>query len=296
MKTIVIAGASGFIGEYLSAFLTLQGWKIITLGRAHADATWSNQPSVVNALNGAHAVVNLAGKSVNCRFTPANVRELISSRVDTTQAIGDAIALCENPPAIWINASGASIYRENVTQPNDEDSPIDGEGTMAEVARNWEAAFANCHTPKTKKVALRISLVLGNGGGVYPTFRLLVKSFQGGAQGKGAHMMSWIHIHDFSRLVARILQSENNPSVMNAAAPNPLRNDAFMHAFRKSLGVRFGLSAPAPLIKIGTALLGVDSELVLRGMNVVSQQAKFIGFEYDYPNLDDALKQLAGNK
>ncbi|MFM2200905.1 MAG: hypothetical protein RL040_105 [Bacteroidota bacterium] len=292
MKKVAIAGASGFIGEYLSSLLQSNGWSVVRIGRSNADATWNDQPSLVRALEGAHAVVNLAGKSVNCRFNDRNVKELISSRVETTRAIGDAIALCKQPPSIWVNASGASIYPETTGKPNSEESSNDGKGTMADVARKWEMALDSSNTPHTKKVALRISLVLGNGGGVYPTFRILTKAFQGGAQGSGSQMMSWIHIHDLCAMILKLIESENPPSIINAAAPQPLSNSQFMRIFRNSLGISLGIGAPAVFIQIGTALLGVDSELVLRGMNVVSSKAKQIGFQFTFPSLDVALEDL----
>jgi uncharacterized protein (TIGR01777 family) len=292
MKTIVIAGASGFVGENLNAFFTLKGWRVCSIGRANADATWSDQSSIIRVLENADALVNLSGKSVNCRFTHKNVQELITSRVHTTSALGDAIALCKNPPPIWINASGASIYREDVKSANTEDSPVDGTGTMAQVARLWEHAFNECQTPHTRKVALRISLVLGNSGGVYPTFRMLTRMLQGGPQGDGSQMMSWIHITDLLRLVYTLVNHKNPPAEVNAAAPQPLTNKIFMQQFRSNLKVGFGIGAPAWLIKLGTALLGVDSELVLRGMHVVSARTQALEFQFEYPTLDAALSNL----
>ena len=296
MKKVAIAGASGFVGEYLSSFLAANGWSVVRIGRANAEATWNDQPSLIRALEGANAVVNLAGKSVNCRFNDRNVKELISSRVETTRAIGEAIALCRNPPSIWINASGASIYPETNGKPNTEESPADGAGTMAEVARMWEQALDVANTPNTRKVALRISLVLGENGGVYPTFRLLTKAMQGGAQGSGKQIMSWIHIHDLCRMILATIESEQPPCTLNAAAPQPLANEEFMRRFRKSLAIGFGLNAPAVLIKIGTAMLGVDSELVLRGMNVTSAEADRMGFVFQFPELDMALADLASRR
>jgi uncharacterized protein (TIGR01777 family) len=293
MKTIVIAGASGFIGEYLSSYLLLNDWNVVTIGRSNGNATWNDQPSVLRVLDGAYALINLAGKSVNCRFTARNVDELISSRVETTRALGEAIALCQRPPAVWINASGASIYRDTQGTPNAEESETDGVGTMAEVARLWEKALTEAVTPNTRKIALRITLVLGQSGGVYPTFRLLTKAFQGGSQGSGKQMMSWIHIHDLCRMMLALVESKNPPEIMNAAAPQPLPNADFMRLLRESLGVGFGLNAPAPLIKLGTALLGVDSELVLRGMNVVSAKGDQFDFKFLYPDLSVALHDLA---
>jgi uncharacterized protein (TIGR01777 family) len=296
MKTIVIAGASGFIGESLSPFFAHKGWRVYTIGRTNADATWNDQSSIIRVLENADAVVNLSGKSVNCRFTHKNIQELIDSRVQTTRALGDAIALCKNPPAIWVNASGASVYRDDVQRANTEDSPLDGSGTMAQVARFWEQALNECETPHTHKVALRISLVLGRNGGVYPTFRMLTRMLQGGPQGSGNQMMSWIHITDLSHLIYTLVNHDNPPSAINAAAPEPLTNKAFMREFRSSLRVGIGVGAPALLIKLGTSLLGVDSELVLRGMHVVSARTHALEFQFEYPTLASALSDLAGTK
>jgi uncharacterized protein (TIGR01777 family) len=293
MNKIVIAGASGFVGKYLCSFLEERGWSVIRVGRANSDATWNDQPSLIHALEGSKAVVNLAGKSVNCRFNKQNVEQLISSRVETTQAIGEAIALCKNPPSVWVNASGASIYPETTGKPNSEDSPADGAGTMADVARQWERALHDCNTPNTNKVALRISLVLGKSGGVYPTFKFLTRAFQGGSQGSGKQVMSWIHIHDLSRMILATIERNNPPQILNAAAPQPLTNSHFMQVFRKSMGVPFGLNAPSFLIKIGTAVLGVDSELVLRGMNVTCNRTEQLGFEFEFPSLELALADLS---
>ena len=292
MKTIVIAGASGFVGKNLTRYFVDAGWNVLTVGRGKADATWNDQPSLIRALEGADAVVNLAGKSVNCRFTASNVAELIRSRVETTRAIGDALALCKIPPKVWINASGASIYRENVSRANTEDSPIDGEGTMAEVARQWEQALLKAPKVSTRRVALRITLVLGADGGVFPIYKRLVGLGQGGAQGSGNQWMSWIHITDLLRLIAFIIQRESIEGPVNAAAPEPMTNTSFMATMRKSMKFPFGIPAPAPLIRIGTALIGTDSELILRGMQVISSKAPGNGFDFQYPTLSKAFLSL----
>ena len=292
MKTIVIAGASGFIGQHVSDFFKSNGWTVLTIGRSSGDATWNDQPSLIRVLNGVDTVLNLAGKSVNCRFTADNVRELIRSRVETTRALGDAMALCKQPPRIWINASGASIYRENVVVSNTEESTTDGEGTMAEVARLWEHAFKAAAPAHTRQVSLRITLVLGKGGGVYPIFRTLAKLRQGGAQGSGKQMMSWIHIGDLSRLIYAIVLQNDPPTVVNAAAPATYSNYDFMRELRSSLHISLGIAAPEALIKIGTAIVGVDSELVLKGMNVISSRTSQLSFEFEFPTLTKAFADL----
>jgi uncharacterized protein (TIGR01777 family) len=292
MSTIVIAGASGFVGQHLVRYFREHSWNVITVGRRNADATWDNQPSLIRALEGADAVINLAGKSVNCRFTPANVQELIHSRVATTQAIGDAIANCTRPPAVWINASGASIYREEVPSANTEESPADGTGVMADVARQWEQALFASPTPNTRRVALRITLVLGVEGGVFPIFKRLTQLGQGGAQGAGSQWMSWIHVTDLIRLLTFIIEQRAVSGVVNAAAPEPLTNRAFMAAMRKAMKIPFGIPAPAALIRLGTSLMGTDSELILRGMRVISTKAPEHGFDFQYPTLSSAFLSL----
>lgn len=292
MPTVVIAGASGFVGKNLTRHFQEGGWKVLSIGRSHADASWDDQPSLIRVMEGVDAVVNLAGKSVNCRFTPKNVEQLIQSRVSTTRALGDAIALCKQPPQTWINAGGASIYREEVAHSNTEDSPIDGEGVMAEVARLWEEALHDARTPNTRRIALRISLVLGKDGGVFPIFRRLVSLGQGGAQGSGSQMVSWIHMTDLARLITFILETESISGPINAAAPNPLSNRAFMAELRSAMSFPFGIPAPAPLIRLGTALLGVDSELILRGMNVVSTKAPRHGFTFQFETASHAFRAL----
>jgi uncharacterized protein (TIGR01777 family) len=292
MPTVVIAGASGFVGKNLTRHFQEGGWKVLSIGRSHADASWDDQPSLIRVMEGVDAVVNLAGKSVNCRFTPKNIDELIQSRVGTTRAIGDAIAACKQPPKTWINASGASIYREVVTEPNTEDSPIDGDGTMAQVARLWEEALNDARTPHTRRIALRITLVLGTGGGVFPIFKRLVSLGQGGAQGSGEQSVSWIHITDLVRLIIFIVETESISGPINAAAPNPLSNRAFMAELRSAMSFPFGIPAPAPLIRMGTALLGVDSELILRGMNVVSKKAPQLGFTFQFETASHAFRAL----
>lgn len=292
MRTIVVAGASGFVGSHVKSHFTSLGWRVLTVGRSNADAAWNDQPSLIRALNGAEAVLNLAGKSVNCRFTRSNVDELIRSRVETTRAIGEAIALCASPPKVWINAGGASIYREDPGYANTENSAADGKGTMAEVARYWESAFLGAPQSPTRKVILRITLVLGKDGGVFPIFKLLVKLAQGGKQGNGKQMMSWIHVTDLVRLIEFIIGNPAVSGVFNAAAPEPLSNQEFMRTFRGVMGFPFGIPAPAALIKVGTTLIGADSELILRGMHVVSERAKVSGFSFRFARLKDALEDL----
>lgn len=296
MKTIVIAGASGFIGKHLCNYFQSEGWKVLTVGRGNADGKWSDQPSLIRTLERADALVNLAGKSVNCRFTKSNVNELIRSRVETTQALGDAIALCKIAPQVWVNASGASIYREEVEQANTEDSPTDGKGTMAEVARQWERVLYDAPTPHTRRVALRITLVLGSDGGVFPIFKTLVRFAQGGRQGSGQQMMSWIHVEDLVRLIQFILQTAHVNGPVNAAAPNAMTNSEFMRVFRECASMKIGVPAPEALIRLGTALIGADSELVLRGMFVASKKLKEEKFSFAFPALDVALKNLYSAK
>ncbi|MFM7233038.1 MAG: TIGR01777 family oxidoreductase [Flavobacteriales bacterium] len=289
MKTIVIAGASGFVGGHLSRHFESIGWKVKTIGRKRCDGTWDNPSSLVQVLEGADAVVNLAGKSVNCRFTKSNVEELVRSRVETTRAIGDAVVQCKTPPPVWINASGASIYREQVDEANTEKSATDGEGTMAEVARRWEEAFFGCSCANVRKVALRITLVLGDDGGVWPIYKRLARWGLGGRQGSGRQMMSWIHVDDLCRLVQHCATTPQVEGPVNAAAPGSVSNRDFMSAVLAAVGVKWGYPASAFEINMGTSILGIPGELILRGMWVKNEQASIAGFSYSLPTLSDVI-------
>ncbi|MFM7730913.1 MAG: epimerase, partial [Flavobacteriales bacterium] len=228
--------------------------------------------------------MNLAGKSVQCRPSQKNIQALIHSRVNTTRALGDAIARCSEPPSCWINASGAGIYPEDgVGQV--EHSLTSGGTIMAEVARLWEAAFSHCPTPKTRKIALRITLVLGASGGVFPVFKQLVQLRQGGRQGSGEQRMSWIHIHDLHRMVLHIFTHDDIHGPVNAGSPKTYSNAEFMRAMRNAMGVTFGLPAPAWLLRMGAAILGINSELILASMDVYPKKMLDHGFEFSYPQL-----------
>lgn len=291
---VVIAGANGFIGSELSERLTKDGYEVRAITRSGAFR-WDQPDSLTRALEGGTWLINLAGKSVQCRPSQRNIQELIDSRVNTTRALGDAIARCSKPPRCWINASGAGIYAEDgIGQV--EHSPTIGGTIMAEVARQWEAAFEACDTPSTRKVTLRITLVLGASGGVFPVFKQLVKYRQGGRQGSGNQRMSWIHIHDLYNMMLHIFAHDNIQGPVNAASPRTYSNAEFMRSMRKVMGVGFGLPAPSWLLRIGAVLLGINSELVLASMDVYPKKMIDHGFSFTYSQLEDALKECARMK
>ena len=291
---VVIAGASGFIGSYMRRRFNEDGYEVRCIGR-NGSYRWGDVASMQQALEGSEWVINLAGKSVQCRPSASNVQALIDSRVDTTRALGEAISRCAQPPSCWINASGAGIYPAE-GRAQHEDSPTNGTTIMADVARRWEAAFMEANTPKTRKVILRITLVLGSQGGVFPVFKSLVRLGQGGRQGSGKQRMSWIHVEDLYRMVLFIGQTDAVKGAVNAGAPQTLSNAEFMKSMRQVLKFPFGIPAPEWLLRIGTAIIGVNSELVLSSMDVYPKKMLDHGFTFRYLELMNALDACANDR
>lgn len=194
---IVLAGGTGFIGKYFTEKFKAMGYEVVIISRNSAHIQWDNKNEIENALNGAEMVINLAGKSVNCRYNEKNKDEILRSRTITTKILGDAILKCENPPQIWINSSTATIYRHALDRPMTEEKGDIGSGFSVDVATAWEKAFFDFNLPQTRQIALRMAIVLGAGGGVMRPFLNLVRFGLGGKQGDGKQMFSWIHFRRF---------------------------------------------------------------------------------------------------
>ena len=194
MNKIVIAGGTGFLGKFLAAKFRERGAEVIIISRNKGNVLWSDKQKVVRALNNADVVINLAGKSVDCRYNEKNKHIILHSRVETTRAIGDAISECKQPPRLWINSSTATIYRHAEDRPMTEEKGEIGKGFSVNVALQWEKAFFDFKLPATRQVALRMAIVLGKDGGVMQPLKRLVRFGLGGRQGRGNQMFSWIHI------------------------------------------------------------------------------------------------------
>lgn len=296
---IVIAGGSGALGSSLiNSFLNAE---IIVLSRSQYLSVKANvryvkwdgfsQGKWVKELEGSKAIINLVGKSVNCRYTDANRAEIISSRVNATNAIGIAIQGLNNPPEVWVNAGSAAIFGNSGEAIKDESSAA-GRGFSPHVCKEWEKAFNAHNTQKTRKVFLRIGMVLQRNGGIIKPFLNLVKFGLGGHIGSGKQYMTWIHETDFQNLVAWVIYESEVQGIVHAASPQPETNKTFMKSLRESAGVRFGLPNPAFLIRIGAVFIKTEAELVLSGRRVISTFLLQNGFKFKYPYLHEALKEL----
>lgn len=322
-KKIVIAGGTGFIGQALAAYFGKDN-DIVILGRSiPADHPLTTQkPSSNNtfgtqlltaadgyriqylhwdglrieqswakAIDGCDLVINLAGKSVNCRYTPKNKQEIFDSRTDSTKAIGLAIRDAVVPPKVWINAASATIYRHAEDRPQDEYTGEIGDGFSVLVCKKWEQTFEEQRTPFTRKVGLRIAITLGTGGVIVPYLNLL-KFALGGKQGSGNQMYSWVHIEDLCRVVKWVFQREKLEGVYNVSSPNPVTNRQFMQSLRKATGHRIGLPAYTWMLKIGALLIGTETELILKSRWVLPTKLLETGFIFRYPDAEDAMRSI----
>lgn len=292
MSTVVIAGASGFLGQHLHRAFSADGFEIRTIGRHTADARWGDD--LTGVLDGAAALINLAGRSVSCRYTKANADEIFRSRTHTTRELGRALAACDNPPPVWLNSSTGTIYRDARDRPQDEESGELGTGFSVEVARAWERELDAAPTG-VRKVALRTSIVLGHGGALNPLVNLARIGF-GGAEGDGGQLFSWIHVDDVYGAV-RHLMAHDVSGPVNLATPFPVTNAELMASVRRcfghSLGRRVGVPLPAWSLELGGRIIRTEAELVLKSRWVHPKRLLETGYGFTHPRLDDALADLA---
>ncbi|GAA4385502.1 TIGR01777 family oxidoreductase [Hymenobacter koreensis] len=303
-KRIVLAGGTGFLGQCLQRHYQHQPVEVVVLtrqARAPHDnvryVAWDGRTSAgewATEVDGCDLLINLSGRTVNCRYTSENQRQIINSRVKNTRVLGEVLAACAAPPPLWINAGSAAIYGNAGPEEHDEHDPRLGTGFSAEVCRQWEAAFAAVDTPRTRKVYLRIGLVLGLPGGVLEPFLRVVRWGLGGTIGHGNQGITWLDELDFCRLIDWLEEQPEVAGVINAAAPNPVSNVEFMRELRRAVGAPVGLPGPAPLVRLGTWLLGTESELVLTGRYAVSRVLREQGFPFDYPHLRGSLRRIFG--
>lgn len=297
-KTVVLAGSSGFIGTYLRARFEQAGWSVRTIGRRTAkgsaeSARWDDDDAITRVLDGADLLVNLAGRSVNCRYNARNRAAILDSRVATTTALGCALAGCRVPPSTWLNASTGTIYRNADDRPQTESDGDLGSGFSVDVARAWEAALEAADTPRTRKVALRIAIVLGPGGGALRPFATLARLGLGGPMGRGGQKFSWIHLEDLYRTVRFLHARTDISGPVNVASPDVVDNRELMHFVRRAYGARLGLPTPAWLLRLGAVLIRTDTELVLKSRWVQPQKLIEAGFIFRQPELGRALLSIA---
>jgi uncharacterized protein len=303
---LVIPGGAGQLGTHLVNAFTADGHEVVVIGRARGGAyevAWDGKTLGPWAaeLDGADAVINLAGRSVNCRYTAANRREIMDSRVDSTRVVGEAIAASADPPRVWLQASTATVYAHRYDAPNDERTGLIGGDEpdvpdtwrfSIDVAKAWERTLEDAPTPRTRKVALRTAIVMApDRGGAFDVLLSLVRRGLGGASGNGRQYVSWIHVDDFVRAIRWLLEDDLAGPV-NVAAPSPLPNAEFMRALRDAWGARVSLPATAWMIELGSIFLRTESELVLKSRRVVPGRLAESGFTFEHPSWPEAARDL----
>jgi uncharacterized protein len=307
---IVIPGGSGQVGRILARHFHASGCDVTVLSRRVIAAPWRVLPwngrdlgEWARALDGAHLVINLAGRSVNCRYHERNRREIKESRVESTHAVGRAIGQASRPPAVWMNASTATIYRHALDRAMDEATGETGGAERGapstwrfsiDVAESWERAFFEMPTPGTRKIALRSSMIMSpDRGGVFDVLTGLVRAGLGGSAGSGAQFVSWIHDADFCRAIEFLISNEQLDGCVNVCSPNPLPNRDFMRALRAAYGVRIGLPAAEWMLEFGAFLLRTETELILKSRRVVPGRLLKAGFTFQFPEWAEAARDLA---
>lgn len=352
-KKIIIAGGTGFIGQEIARYFGKDN-EIIILGRQSGDThknsynrpllsandeykvryvKWNGKdtdPDWCNEIEGASLVINLAGKSVNCRYHKKQKQEIIDSRVNPTRAIGEAIRAAKKPPALWINAASTTIYQHSLATPNDELTGLISEQKKDNmpfnfidelrykknrfvagiihskrsaaytaialdfsvlVCKQWENAFFEQTTPSTRKVALRTAIALGRGGVITPYLNLC-KFGLGGKHGNGRQFFSWVHVKDLCRMITWLFNNEKAEGIYNCVAPNAVSNYSFMKTLRQVTGHRFGLPAPGWMLEAGAFLIGTETELMLKSRWAIPARAMAEGFVFEYPLLKNAIEEI----
>jgi uncharacterized protein len=306
---IVIPGGTGQVGHLLARHFHAQGHSVTIFSRSPHPAPWRVVPwdgltlgPWVAELEQSNICINLAGRSVNCRYTPANRRSIYDSRVLSTQVLSHAIASLQHPPAVWLNASTATIYRHSLDRPMDEATgELGGNEPGApdtwnfsiQVAKAWEQAFFSTPTPRTRKVALRSAMTFSpDRGGVFDVFLSLIRHGLGGINHPGNQFVSWIHEADFLHAIEFLIAQQDFTGVVNLASPHPLPNRDFLRAIRQAWGTRIGLPTAPWMIEIGTFLMRTESELILKSRQVIPGRLLSAGFQFQFPHWPAAARDL----
>ena len=314
---IVLPGGSGGVGHLLAQYFQQRGHHVTVLTRAPYTASWATvhwdaaHPGPwVETLEGADACINLTGRRIACRYTQRNRRDLYESRIGPTRLLHEVIAGLAHPPRVWLNASAATIYRHALDRDMDEDTgEIGGNEWIGEgifrrrapkkwnwtvhLVREWERALFTAPTPRTRKIALRTSLVLSpTPGTVFAVLSRLARVGLGGTQGNGHQYVSWMHESDYARAIEFLIERDDIEGPVNLAAPRPLPNHDFMRELRHAWDMPNGLPAPAPLLAIGMFLLRNETELILKSRRVAPGKLLHAGFAFDFPNWADAAADL----
>ena len=300
MNKLIIAAGTGFLGQVLVKHFKDKFEEIVILTRGNTKIedgikylNWNAKTFCgwEKEFENATVLINLTGKSVNCRYTKENKKEILLSRIESTKILIKAILNCQNPPKHFLNSSTSTIYRFSLDKEMDEINGEIGNDFSMNVAQSWEKAFFKTETPKTIKTALRTSIVLGKHGGAFIPLKTLAKFGFGGQQGKGNQFISWIHETDFARAINHIIEREMT-GVVNIVSPKPIENRNFMALLRKAVKVPFGIPINETLLKLGAILIRTEPELVLKSRNVIPKKLQQNGFQFEFNTLEKALKNL----
>lgn len=302
-KKIVIAGGNGFLGKSLIQHLGTQKYQYIVLSRSHHVDTkdveyvkWNTETLFpwYKKLENTDVLINLAGRCVNCRYTPKNKQEIYDSRLQSTAILQKAIKMLNKAPELWINSSTATIYRHETERPNTEAEGIIGEGFSVDVAKKWEACFFEETLAGVRKVALRTAIALGEQGDVFTIYKSHVKMMIGGRHGTGNQMVSWLHEKDFASIIEFVMQNKEVDGVLNAVAPNAVKDKVFMERFRKVLQVPFAFPLPTWSLNIGAFFIRTEPELILKSRWVYPERLLALGYRFHFDNIEAALRDLHG--
>jgi len=307
---IVIPGGSGQVGTILARAFHGEGKEVVVLSRSIRTAPWRviswDGQSVgdwIAEIDGADVVINLAGRSVNCRYNAANRKEIMDSRILSTHAVGEAIAKANRPPPLWLQASTATIYSHRYDAPNDELSGIIGGNEpdvpetwrfSIDVARAWEEEAARAQTPQTRKILLRSAMTMSpDRGGIFDVLMKLVRRGLGGRAANGKQYVSWIHETDFVNAVRWLIDHREIEGPVNLSAPSALPNEQFMRELRDAAGVKIGLPATQWMLELGAVFMRTETELILKSRRVWPGRLLDGGFTFAFPDWKDAAGELA---
>lgn len=300
-KKAVIAGGTGYLGAAFLRYASEQFGEVHVLSRRALPQRsnihyheWDGKTGGpwMRIFEGADLVLNLTGKSVNCRYNETNKAAILDSRVSSTLAIGAAVIMSSTVPRLWINASTATIYRHAEDRPQTESNGEVGLDFSMGVAQKWEETFFDIPTPGTRKVALRTAIVLGKDGGALPVLAKLSKWGLGGAQGKGTQKFSWVHELDFIRSIFHLMQHTEMEGAVNCCSPHPIDNTTLMHALRKYHANPIAIPTPEWALHLGALLLGTEAELVVKSRWVLPERLLDSGFQFSFPRIHDALDAI----
>ena len=308
MKRIILAGGSGFLGRALADHFLNGQWDVVILTRSPNKTRSTGRQVAWDActighwqreLEGATAVVNLTGRSVDCRYNARNRKEILDSRVNSTRVLGEAIARCAQPPEVWLNASTATLYRHTFDGPWDEAGEIAAaaeakDAFSVDVGRAWERTLEEAQTPRTRKIPMRMAMVLGMGkNSVFPVLRRLVRVGLGGRMGSGRQFVSWIHEVDYCRAVEWLIKHNDIHGPVNLTAPNPISNREMMRALRRICRMPFGLPATDWMLEVGAFFLRTETELIIKSRRVIPRRLLESDFQFRFASICEAFADLS---